>query len=137
MRYRVNDPISVEQFRDLLIRSSLGERRPIQDRACLKGMIQNASLTVTAWDKESLVGISRSVTDFCYACYLSDLAVDRAYQRQGIGRELIRRTQLALEPGCKVILLAAPASVDYYPRIGFEHHPQCWMTPARPVVGNG
>ncbi len=116
------------------MRSGLGERRPIQDDARLSGMIDGASLTVTAWEGERLVGVSRSLTDFSYACYLSDLAVDRKYQRQGIGRELIRRTQLALEPGCKVILLAAPAAIEYYPRIGFEHHPQCWMAPARPLV---
>jgi predicted N-acetyltransferase YhbS len=73
------------------------------------------------------VGVARSVTDFSYCCYLSDLAVVLAYQCQGIGRELIRLTQTCLEPKCKIILLAAPKAVDYYPKIGFIQHHSAWM----------
>jgi ribosomal protein S18 acetylase RimI-like enzyme len=124
--YRVNAAMTVEQFIDLLTRSTLGERRPIDDRACMEGMVNNANLTVTAWDGDRLVGVARSVTDFCYACYLSDLAVDAEYQHRGIGKTLVDRTQDALGPRCKIRLLSAPAATGYYPKIGFVHNPNCW-----------
>lgn len=105
---------------------SLGARRPIADDARFGAMLANANLTITAWDGEVLVGIARSLSDFGWTTYLADLAVREAYQRRGIGVELIRRTQRAA-PQAKIVLLAAPAAVDYYPRIGFSHHPQAWL----------
>jgi predicted N-acetyltransferase YhbS len=90
-------------------------------------MLDHSNLIATAWDGRLLVGIARSVTDFHYCCYLSDLAVDAASQRRGIGRRLIQITQDALGPRCTIILLSAPAAVDYYPHLGFERHPQAWI----------
>lgn len=127
LKYKKEKIISVKQFTDLLNRSTLGERRPIEDIKCLQSMLDNADILITAWDSEKLVGIARSVTDFSYCCYLSDLAVDKEYQKKGIGKELIQQTQNELGPKCKTILLSAPAAVDYYPKIGFEKHPQCWV----------
>jgi ribosomal protein S18 acetylase RimI-like enzyme len=126
IRYELNAPISADQFIDVLNRSTLGQRRPIDDRQCIEGMVRNANLTVTAWDGTTLIGVSRSVTDFHYACYLSDLAVDVAYQRSGIGRELIRRTQQEVGPRCTIRLIAAPASADYYAKVGFVQNHKCW-----------
>jgi GNAT superfamily N-acetyltransferase len=127
LRYSLTDPVSVEAFRDLLVRSTLAARRPVDNRECLEGMLRHADITATCWKGETLVGIARSVTDFSYCCYLSDLAVDEAFQKQGIGKELIDLTQTQLGPLCKIILLSAPAAVDYYPHIGFTHHPQAWV----------
>ncbi len=127
IEYEVNRPVTVEEYIDVLNRSTLGRRRPVDDRACIAGMLRNANLLVTARLAGKLVGVARSVTDFTYCCYLSDLAVDEALQKQGIGRELIRRTRAELGPRCTLILLAAPAAVDYYPRLNFEHHPQAWV----------
>jgi len=127
LRYTRDEKISVEEFRDLLERSSLAARRPVDDLECLGGMLENCDILVTCRDGERLVGVARSVTDYSYCCYLSDLAVDQTYQRQGIGRELIRRTAEPLEPRCKLILLAAPAAASYYPHVGFAHHPQAWV----------
>lgn len=93
----------------------------------MAAMLANANLVITAWDDELLVGISRSMTDFVYATYLSDLAVRESYQKRGIGRELIRLTQEAGGPKTTVILLAAPAAVEYYPRIGFTRHESAWL----------
>ncbi len=129
IEYRTNQKISAEEFIDVLRRSTLAERRPVDDRACIEGMLQHANLLVTAWDGDRLVGVARSVTDFNYCCYLSDLAVDAACQKQGIGKQLIIETQRRLGPKCTLILLAAPAAVEYYPRIGFQHHPQAWLLP--------
>ena len=129
IQYYTSPPLSPALFTDLLRRSTLAERRPVDDAEAIAGMLANADLTVTAWDGELLVGVARSVTDFTYCCYLSDLAVDVAYQRQGIGVELIARTQAQLGPRCNLILLAAPAAADYYGHIGFNHHPRCWILP--------
>lgn len=127
LRYSHTDLVSVEAFRDLLVRSTLAERRPIDNPECLAGMLRHADILVTCWKGQKLVGMARSVTDFSYCCYLSDLAVDTACQRQGVGKELIALTQKQLGPLCKIILLSAPAAVEYYPHIGFTHHPQAWI----------
>jgi len=78
-------------------------------------MLDHANLLVTAWSGDRLIGVARSVTDFHFCCYLSDLAVAVDFQRQGIGKELMRLTQAELGPRCTLILLSAPAAVDYYP----------------------
>jgi predicted N-acetyltransferase YhbS len=90
-------------------------------------MIDNASLTITAWHGERLVGISRSLTDFTYVAYLADLAVDSEYQRRGIGKRLIQETKQRLGAECMIVLLAAPKANEYYPKIGFEHNPRAWI----------
>lgn len=125
--YKVNHPISVQQFIDLLKESTLAERRPVDDIICMEGMLNNANLTVTAWDRENLVGIARSMTDFYYACYLSDLAVHRHYQKKGIGKELQKITREQLGEKCKLILIAAPAANTYYGHIGYSNNPRCWV----------
>ncbi len=93
-------------------------------------MLEHTNLLCTAWDSGKLVGVARSVTDFEFCCYLSDLAVDETYQRQGIGRELIRLTQSQLGSKAKIILLAAPKAEAYYPRIGFDAHRSAWILSA-------
>lgn len=124
--YRTDIVPDIATARALYADCSLGARRPIDDDARFGAMLAHANLTVTAWDGETLVGISRSLSDFGFTTYLADLAVRDAYQRHGIGRELIRETQRAA-PQAKIVLLAAPAAVDYYPRVGFRHHPQAWL----------
>ncbi len=125
--FKKNHLISPQQFHDLLVRSNLGERRPIDDKECLQGMLENSNLCFTAWDHNKLIGIARSVTDFHYCCYLSDIAVDQDYQHQGIGKNLIKETQRALKKRCKLILIAAPAANDYYKKIGFTQNDRCWL----------
>lgn len=127
IEYKINEPVTTDQFVALLKASTLGERRPIEDRECMEGMISNSNLTVSAWDSEQLVGISRCMTDFHYACYLSDLAVSEQYQKMGIGKRLQTLTQKQLGPKCKLILIAAPAANQYYEYIGFKHNPRCWV----------
>ena len=125
--YKTGNDLDLDEVIELYRSSTLGERRPIDDRDRMAAMIRNANLIITAWDKSLLVGISRSLTDFCYITYLSDLAVRVSHQKQGIGKELIRRTQAASGPQTMLLLLAAPAAESYYPHIGFTHHPQAWM----------
>ena len=125
--YQSGNPLELDQVIDLYRASTLGERRPVDDRERMSALLQNANLVITAWDGDLLVGIARSLSDFSFVSYLSDLAVRVSHQRRGIGKELIRRTQAAGGPDALVLLLSAPAAVDYYPRIGFERHPQAWF----------
>lgn len=127
IEYKVNGPVTTDQFIGLLLSSTLGERRPVEDGECMAGMIDNSNLIVTAWDDDNLVGIARSMTDFHYACYLSDLAVDRKYQRNGIGKKLQILTQEQLGPKCKLLLVAAPGANSYYEHVGFTNNPRCWI----------
>ncbi len=127
IEFKVNAPVTSDQFIELLRESTLGERRPIDDRDCMEGMVKNSNLMVTAWHDGNLIGMARSMTDFHYACYLSDLAVHRAYQKRGIGKRLQIITQEKLGPKCKLILVAAPAANSYYEHIGFKNNPRCWV----------
>ena len=127
INYKINQPISTDQFIAILNSSSLGERRPMHSRECMEGMNTNGNLAITAWDESKLIGIARSVTDFHFACYLSDLAVDQHYQKQGIGKRLQQLTQDQLGPECKLILLSAPAAQAYYQHIGYTTNERCWV----------
>jgi len=127
IEYKINVPVSTNQFIELLRASTLGDRRPIEDRECMDGMVKNSNLIISAWEGEKLTGIARSVTDFHYACYLSDLAVDKNYQKTGIGKKLQVLTQKQLGPKCKLILVAAPSANSYYEHIGFVNNPGCWV----------
>ena len=138
--YQINSAITPEQFIDVLSKSSLGARRPLDNYHVIKGMLDNADLLVMAWvneeheeavnDSESnkkLIGVARCVTDFSYCCYLSDIAVDEACQKQGIGKSMIKKIEQQLPPSCKIILLSALQASDYYPKIGFKKHESAWV----------
>lgn len=126
-----NEPaISADEFADILKRSTLGERRPVNDIARLEGMVRQADVIVTARNPDGLlIGISRAISDFHYCTYLSDLAVDVDYQRQGIGKQLIRETHEIAGLQTSLILLSAPAARSYYPHIGMQQHDSCWTIP--------
>ncbi len=106
---------------------SSGIRRPTGDAPRIRAMLEHANLIITAWDGDLLVGLARSLTDFCYCCYLSDLAVRKDYQRQGIGRELVRLTRQRIGAGSMLLLLSAPSAMEYYPKIGFERAENAFM----------
>ena len=127
IEYSTTKRISPEQFVDVLTRSTLSARRPVDKPECVKGMVKHADITVTAWRGELLVGVARSVTDYNYCCYLSDLAVDQAFQRTGIGRELVRLTKEQIGPHCKLLLFSAPGMETYYAHIGFENNSNGWV----------
>jgi predicted N-acetyltransferase YhbS len=128
--YRIGNGLDLDEVIGLLKATSLGIRRPVDDRDAIANMIRHGDLTVTAWDGPLLVGIARSLTDFSFVAYLSDLAVRESHQRRGIGRELIRITRAELGPAARVVLLSAPAAVDYYPQLGFTQHPSAWTLEA-------
>jgi ribosomal protein S18 acetylase RimI-like enzyme len=135
--YQLEPDLSPAEFVDVLVRSTLAERRPIDDPRAIQGMLKNADLIVTARSDGRLVGVSRAVTDFHYCLYLSDLAVDEAFQGRGIGRELIHRTHLAAGLETQLTLLAAPKAQTYYPHIGLARHDSCWIIPRQPRPKDG
>jgi ribosomal protein S18 acetylase RimI-like enzyme len=129
--YALEPAVGADEFVDVLKRSTLAERRPVDRPEIVAGMLSNADLIVTARAGNGLlVGISRAITDYSYCTYLSDLAVDEAFQGRGIGRELIRRTHEAAGLRTTLILLAAPKAETYYPHIGMQPHHSCWRIPA-------
>ena len=128
--YQVEPNLSPAEFIDVLQRSTLAERRPVDRPELIERMLAHANVIITARSAAGLlVGVSRAMTDFGYATYLSDLAVDEAHQRRGIGRELIQRTHAAAGLETALILLAAPNARTYYPHIGMTPHDSCWIIP--------
>ncbi|WP_027416723.1 GNAT family N-acetyltransferase [Aneurinibacillus terranovensis] len=125
IEYRIKASVTGKEVADLFVRS--GINRPTDDVDRIQKMIDYGNLIITAWDGEKLVGISRSLTDFCYCCYLSDLAVDKEYQGTGIGKELIRQTQMQLSEQVSLILLSAPTAMSYYPKVGFDKAENAWI----------
>ncbi len=125
--YRYGNAPDLDQVIELYKASSLGERRPVANRATMNDMLTHANLVITAWDGELLVGIARTLTDFSYVGYLADLAVRISHQKRGIGKMLIRKTRERMGPDAMIVLLAAPKAVDYYPKIGFTRHDSAWV----------
>lgn len=127
----VENSLSTEEFYSVLERSGLAERRPVGSPERIAAMAANGNLIITARDAGKMVGVSRSVTDFAYCCYCSDLAVDRAYQGQRIGRRLLEATQAALHPEATLYLIAAPKAISYYEHIGMLRNERCFAIPAK------
>ena len=124
--FSVEPDLKAEEFGAVLVASGLGARRPLDDLPRLARMLAHADLVVTARVDGRLVGVARAITDFAYCCYLSDLAVDRELQRQGVGRRLIAETRIAAGPETTLVLVAAPGADSAYRRIGLEPFPGCW-----------
>jgi GNAT superfamily N-acetyltransferase len=124
--YQIEPHLALGEFRELLMTSTLGERRPVDDNERLEKMLECANLIITARLGKQLVGVARSLTDQAFCTYLSDLAVHLNHQKQGIGKELIRQTKAAF-PQAKVILISAPKAVDFYPKIGMSRHEHCYF----------
>lgn len=126
--YQLEPQLTVEEFIDILVRSTLAERRPVQDQPTIAGMLKQADIINTARTPDGLlVGVARAITDFSYCTYLADLAVDVAFQKQGIGEKLLRECHLAAGLHTTLILLSAPKAQTYYPHIGLKRHESCWI----------
>lgn len=129
IQYREEPDLTVEEFVDILRRSTLADRRPVEHPERIGEMLRHATLIVTARRNECLVGVCRTLSDRAYVTYVSDLAVDVSFQRQGIGRRLLELTHELAGRETRLVLLAAPAAREYYPHIGMERHDSCWTLP--------
>ena len=124
--YNVEKSLDVSEFIEVLKNSTLAKRRPVEDEQRITSMCNNANLIITARIDRRLIGVARSITDFVYCTYLSDLAVDIDYQKKGVGKRLIEETK-KLTPQAKLILLSAPGAINYYPKIGMTKHNYCYF----------
>lgn len=124
IQYQLDHKLTPTQLADIFDRAGLN--RPTDDLARMAQMLAHGDILITAWDADKLVGVARSLTDFCFCCYLSDLAVDENYQHRGIGKQLIAMTQEKIGPKTTLLLLAAPTAMAYYPKVGFEAVPNGW-----------
>ncbi len=125
--WNIENGLGADEFIDVLTRSGLAERRPVEQRERVATMLENSNLIITARDADGLlIGVSRCITDYAYCCYCSDLAVDRKWQGQSLGRELVRRSREAAGDGATLILLSAPGIEDYYLHTGFEKFETCY-----------
>lgn len=129
--YAVEKTLAADEFVGILRRSGLAERRPVGEPDRIARMLAHANLIVTARDAGRLIGVARSLSDFAFCCYLSDLAVDRAWQGRGIGRALIEKTRDAAGPDSMVLLLSAPGAMSYYPHIGMPKADNAFLHPRR------
>ena len=129
--YTLEPNLAVDEFRDVLVASTLAKRRPVDDPARLNRMLRQADIVVTGRDTGRLVGVARAITDFSYCCYLSYLAVDVEYQRQGIGKTLIAEIHKAAGANTMLLLVAAPAAEGYYAKVGMQHLNTCWAIPRK------
>ncbi|WNS42309.1 GNAT family N-acetyltransferase [Paenibacillus sp. MMS20-IR301] len=127
--YKLDEIVTAEQVAELFRKS--GIKRPVDDSDRIQKMIQNADVIVSAWYEDKLVGIARAITDFSYCCYLSDLAVDKDYQQNGIGQRLVELTQEKLGDEVSLILLSSPTALEFYPRIGFEKSDKAFIIPRK------
>ena len=127
VKYRSDKKITATEFIDLLRRSTLDWRRPVDEPHRIQKMLDHGNILITAWLGNQLIGISRALSDFSFCCYLSDLAVDEAFQHQGIGKKLIEETHRVSGDDTQLILLAAPDAINYYPKIGMEHFEHCFI----------
>jgi GNAT superfamily N-acetyltransferase len=124
IQYHLDRGLTPIQLADIFDRAGL--IRPTDDLARRAQMLTHGNLLITAWDADKLVGVARSLSDFCFCCYLSDLAVDESYQHHGIGKQLIALTQEKIGSRTTLLLLAAPTAMGYYPKVGFEAVPNGW-----------
>ncbi len=127
--YAREENLAATEFIDVLRRSGLSERRPVDDRSRIERMLAHANLIVTARDAGRLIGVSRALTDFAYCCYLSDLAVDKQYQRRGIGKRLIEETHREAGPEAACILLSAPGAMGFYRAIDMPQADNAFVLP--------
>jgi GNAT superfamily N-acetyltransferase len=116
IEYKINAPLVTAQIIELY--GNCGLPRPIDDEARITEMFANSNLVISAWAGAELVGISRSITDFVWSCYLADLAVRKDFQKFGIGRKLVEITQKQLGEKSMILLLSVPDAMEYYPKIG-------------------
>ena len=129
LSYTMNPKVQPEEIAEVFRRS--GIPRPVDDTERIKRMIANANLIICARDGKRLIGIVRALTDFCFCCYVSDLAVDHEYQGKGIGKELLRRVKMSLSEEVMILLLSLPGAHAYYPHLGYKKEDHAWVIPRK------
>lgn len=118
LTFKVNEPLLPEQMAEVFRLSGL--KRPYNDLERMEKMIDQADVLISCWDGERVIGVARAITDYCYCCYLSDLAVITEYQKRNIGKNLVQLLQETLGDQVAIVLLSSEEALSFYPQIGFE-----------------
>ena len=115
--------LSADSYIDFLKRTDLGSQYPKERfRERIERLVKNVSISLVAKDGEKIVGVLFGLTDFAYWLYVTDLGVDRAYEKQGIGRTLMKMAHEIAggEKDIAVYLIANDKAVPFYEKIGME-----------------
>ena len=119
-----SEKLTVEEYIDFLKRTDLGSQYPKERFAeRIPRLLENASISLAARNDENrLIGVLLGLTDFAYWLYVTDLGVDRDYERQGIGRSLMKQAhELAGgEKDIAVYLIANEDAVPFYEKLGMK-----------------
>ena len=116
--------LSAEEYIDFLRRTDLGSQYPKERfKERIEKLVKNVTISLAARDEDGLlVGALFGLTDFSYWLYVTDLGVDREYERQGIGSRLMKQAH-ALAGGEKdiaVYLAANENAVPFYEKLGMK-----------------
>ena len=116
--------ISAEEYIEFLKRTDLGSQYPKERFAeRIPKLVKNVSISLVARNADGLVvGVLFGLTDFCYWLYITDLGVDRAYERRGIATKLMKKAhELAGgEKDIAVYLIANEDAVPFYEKLGMK-----------------
>ena len=116
--------LSSSEYIDFLKRTDLGSQYP-KERFYqrIEKLVKNVSISLVARNENSLVvGVLFGLTDFCYWLYITDLGVDRNYEKQGIGSKLIKKAHEIAggEKDIAVYLIANENAIPFYEKLGMK-----------------
>ena len=116
--------LSADEYVDFLKRTDLGSQYPKERFAeRIAKLVQNVSISLVARNEENrIVGVLFGLTDFCYWLYVTDLGVDRDYERHGIGRKLMKTAHEIAggEKDIAVYLVANEGAAAFYRKLGMK-----------------
>ncbi|AZB16979.1 GNAT family N-acetyltransferase [Chryseobacterium indologenes] len=118
--FKINEKIEIKTIKDLFFMSDYLPISNMNDDLRLQKMFDNANLVVSAWSENKLVGIARSLCDFSYCCYLSDICVNKEFRHLNIGKRLIEITREHAGKECKIILHSSEDALNFYDKIGMK-----------------
>ena len=116
--------IPAEEYIEFLKRTDLGSQYPkerFEER--IRKLVRNVSISLIARNEAGMVvGVLFGLTDFCYWLYVTDLGVDRNYERQGIGSRLMKEAleRAGGEKDIAVYLIANENAVPFYQKLGMK-----------------
>ena len=112
------------EYIDFLKRTDLGSQYPKErfyER--IEKLVKNVSISLVARNEKGLiVGVLFGLTDFCYWLYITDLGVDRNYERQGIGSKMMKKAHEIAggEKDIAVYLIANDNAILFYEKLGMK-----------------
>ena len=127
IRYSTNKPVDIEQVIHLYKQSFIELKRPVEDKDKMQALIEHANVVISAWDNSTLVGLCRGFSDFNFVTYISDLAVLKDYQNQGIGKKLLAKVKDFTDHSTRLVLLSNVSANTYYEKLGFSRHDRAWV----------